>query len=167
MKNIVRMIKLYVTDRERYNEHKEYSKLQKDVRRKLKKAAKEFCPWSGFYIHEVNTIMINFYRAVYSKGLCCWTESARTGALNESLETAVAAADMLSFIDEAEMPDVIAIAKKDGVAFYKHAKAFASEFSFDLENEFNLYAAAYDYLCTKFTKQFYNTIGEHIWDWCD
>ena len=71
------IIKLYFTDRSYYEQRKRYLKLQKAVRKKLKNQIKSFCPWSGYYLHEMIKTMLEFYHKTYLAGDCCWSEEER------------------------------------------------------------------------------------------
>jgi hypothetical protein len=88
-----RGLKLYFTDRPYYKQWKPYMKRQKAVRKELKKQAKEFCPWSGYYMHKMIVTMLEFYYKTYEAKDCCWSESAWNGKVAESLKRALDAAD--------------------------------------------------------------------------
>jgi hypothetical protein len=60
-----RTLKLYFTNRPYYEQWKRYKKLQKTMRKKLVQQAKEFCPWSGAYLHDMVKTMLEFYYETY------------------------------------------------------------------------------------------------------
>lgn len=166
-----RRIKLWVTDRPYYKQWKRYVKRQDAVRKKLKKQAKEFCPWSGYYMHEMIKTMLDFYHETYRAGDCCWSESARIGKKAESLQQAVDAAEALDEIDNLDYAELTALAKKDGVAFTNFVNKCKEQFDTDIlagpHGNTLLGDIAYTYLEKKYTKKIYNTIGNHIWEWYD
>ena len=162
-----RGIKLYFTDRNYYYQRKHYMARQKAVRKELKKQAKEFCPWSGYYMHKMIVTMLEFYHKTYEAKDCCWTEAACNGKVAESLKQAVDAATNLDWIDDFDQAKLIRIAKEDGIAFYNYLKQYEEKVGFDVNSEALLSGVAYTYLEEKYTKALYNIIGEHIWEWCD
>lgn len=160
-------IKLWFTDRNYYHQRKRFMKKQKAVRKELKKQAKEFCPWSGYYMHKMICTMLNFYHQVYEDKDCCWSESACEGKVARSLKEAVDAATNLDWIDDLDEDQLISVARKDGVAFYNFLKQYEEKVGFNVETKSLLSGVAYSYLEKKYTRKLYNTIGEHIWEWMD
>ena len=162
-----RLIKLYFTDRPYYEQRKRYMKRQKAFRKELKKQAKEFCPWSGYYMHKMIVTMLQFYHKTYEAQDCCWSESARTGKIAASLKEALDEAENLEWFEGLEYAELINIAKRDGVDFYNYLKSYEEKVGFDVTSEALLSGVAYSYLEEKYTKAMYKIIGEHIWEWCD
>ena len=167
MKRLFNSIKLYFTDRSYYEQRKRYMKRQKAVRKELKKQVNEFCPWSGYYMHKMIITMLEFYHKTYEAKDCCWSESAWTGKVAESLKSAIEVANELDNIDDLEYEELINIAQKDGVTFTDFVKQYEEQVGFKVENTLLLSGVAYSYLDKKYTKALYNIIGEHIWEWCD
>lgn len=160
-------IKLWFTDRNYYYQRKRYMARQRAVRKELKKQVKEFCPWSGYYMHKMICTMLEFYHKTYEAKDCCWSESAHEGKVAESLKEALDAAANIDWIDDLDYAELINVAKKDGVAFYNYVKRYEEKVGFDVTSEALLSGVAYTYLEEKYTKALYNVIGEHIWEWCD
>ena len=167
MFRIFRGLKLYFTDRPYYVQWKRYMKRQKGFRKQLIKQAKEFCPWSGWYMNEMIKTMLNFYYKTYESQDCCWSESARTGKITESLKAAIDEAKNLEWLEDLDHAELINVAKRDGVDFYNFLKSYEEKVGYDITNEALLSGVAYSYLEEKYTKAMYNIIGEHIWEWCD
>lgn len=140
---------------------------QKAVRKNLRKQIKEFSPWSGYYMHQMICTMLKFFYDTYEAKDCCWSESACNGKVAESLKEAVDAATNLDLIDDLSEDELIKVARKDGVAFYNFLKRHEKEVGFSLDSKALLGGVAYNYLEKKYTKAIYNSIGEHIWEWCD
>jgi hypothetical protein len=162
-----RGIKLYFTDRPYYEQWKRYMTRQKAVRKKLKKQVKEFCPWSGYYMHEMIVTMLEFYYKTYEAKDCCWSESAWTGKVAESLKEALDAATKLDQIDDFEYAELIKIARDDGATFSSYLRQYEEEIGYLMDSEALLSGVAYKYLEEKYTRAMYTTIGKHIWEWCD
>lgn len=165
-----RTIKLYFTDRSYYEQRKRYIKRQKAARKKLKTAAKTFCPWSGSYMHDIIKIMLDFYHATYLAGDCCWSEEGRIEEIATSLGVAVHWANKLEKVDELEDDALINIARNDK-AFDTYLTAWKAKVGHSIADTNNqdalLASLAQEYLTEKYTKSMYKIIGEHIWDWCD
>ena len=165
-----RGIKLWFTNRPYYEQRKRYMKLQKTFRKKLKKQAKEFCPWSGYYMNEMTKTMLNFYYETYLAGDCCWSEDTRRLNIANSIAKAVHHAEALDALDDWDYTELIAEARNDP-AFSIRVAAFEKEIGKAISDcdhsEALLAGVAYDFLEEKYTKTLYNTIGEHIWEWCD
>ena len=66
-----------------------------------------------------------------------------------------------------EYDELIAVAKKDGIAFTKYVKKQEEKVGFKFDSDALLSGIAYSYLERKYTKAMYNLIGEHIWEWMD
>ncbi len=160
-------IKLWFTDRNYYCQRKRYMARQKAVRKELKKQVKEFCPWSGYYMHKMICTMLEFYLKTYEAKDCCWSESAHSGKVAESLKEAVDAATNLDWIDDLDEDELIKVARKDGIAFYNFLKKYEEKVGFNIEKKALLSGVAYSYLEKKYTKALYSIIGEHIWEWMD
>lgn len=160
-------IKLWFTDRNYYYQRKRYMALQKAVRKKLKKQAKEFCPWSGYYMHKMICTMLEFYHKTYEAKDCCWSESAWNGKVAASLKEALDAAEALDRLDDIEYAELTDIAKKDGKAFEYYIKQYEEKVGYLMDSESLLSGVAYNYLEKKYTTALYNIIGNHIWEWMD
>ena len=124
MTNPIKLIKLYFTERDYYEQRKRYMKLQKKYRKELKKQAKEFCPWSGYYMHKMITTMLEFYFKTYEAHDCCWSESAWNDTVAESLKRALDVAEELDRLDDLEYAELTDVAKKDGKAFEDYLKQY-------------------------------------------
>lgn len=162
-----RAIKLWFTDRNYYYQRKRYMKLQKTYRNEMKKQAKDFCPWSGYYMHKMITTMLEFYFKTYEAHDCCWSESAWNGTVAESLKKAIDTAEELDRLDDLEYAELIDIAKKDGKAFEDYIKQYEEKVGYLMDSDALLSGVAYSYLEKKYTTALYNIIGEHIWEWMD
>jgi len=162
-----RGLKLYFTDRPYYKQWKPYMKRQKAVRKELKKQAKEFCPWSGYYMHKMIVTMLEFYYKTYEAKDCCWSESAWNGKVAETIKPAIDAAKDLDSIEDLEPEELIVIAQKDGAAFTDFVKQYEEKVEFKIESIALLGGVAYSYLEKKYTTTLYNIIGNHIWEWMD
>lgn len=160
-------VKLFFTNKPRYNEHKRYMKLQKEYRKQLKKLAKEFCPWSGYYMHKMILTMLEFYYKTYEAKDCCWSESACTGKVAASLKKALDYADKLDALDDTELTELYALAQKDP-SFDRWVDKRLKSYNWDAEpKESTRQYLAYSYLEEKYTKAMYDIIGKHIWEWMD
>jgi hypothetical protein len=164
---MLRGIKLWFTDRNYYHQRKRFMRRQKAARKELKKQINDFCPWSGYYLHKMICTMLEFYYKTYEAKDCCWSESACTGKVAESLKQAIDAATELDRIDDLDHDKLITVAKRDGIAFYNYLKQYEEKVGFNIDKEALLSGVAYNYLEEKYTKALYNIIGEHIWEWCD
>lgn len=164
---IFKSIKLWFTDRNYYYQRKRFMKLQKEYRKKLAKQAKEFCPWSGYYLHQMIVTMLEFYYKTYEAKDCCWSESAWNGKVAASLKEAVDLADKLDKLDDYTNVELIEIAKKDDVLFSDYLKQYEDKVSYLMNSEALLGGVAYSYLEKKYTTALYNIIGKHIWEWMD
>lgn len=164
---MLKQIKLYFTNKPYYEQRKRYMARRNAVRKELKKQAKEFCPWSGYYMHEMIVTMLEFYYKIYEAHDCCWSESAWSGKVAASLKEALDMAAELDKIDDYEYAELIEIAKKDDVLFADYLKQYEDKVGYLMDSEALLSGVAYNYLEKKYTKALYNIIGEHIWEWCD
>lgn len=160
-------IKLFFTDRERYEARKRYLNRQRAVRNELKKKAKDFCPWSGWYMHDMILTMLKFYHEVYEAKDCCWSESAWNGKVAASLKEALDMAAKLDQIDDFEYTELIKIAREDGEAFSQYVKQYEEKVGYLMDSEALFGGVAYNYLEKKYTTALYNIIGNHIWEWMD
>lgn len=167
-----RMIKLYFTDKPLYEQRKRYSKLQKEYRNKLKKQAKEFRPWSGWYMHEMIKTMLEFYYKTYAAGDCCYRDDVSREEIADCLAAAKQWADELDKLEELEDDELLNIVQTD------YANLF-SEYIIDWEEktDFKIFESnhkdvllsslALEFLTEKYTQALYSIIGKHIWEWCD
>lgn len=162
-----RGLKLYFTDRSYYKQWKPYMTRQKAVRKELKKQAKEFCPWSGYYMHKMIVTMLEFYYKTYDAKDCCWSESAWNGTVAASLKEALDVAVELDRLDDYEYAELIEIAKKDDALFADYLKQYEDKVGYLMDSEALLSGVAYSYLEKKYTTTLYNIIGNHIWEWMD
>ena len=165
-----RGLKLYFTDKPYYEQRKRYMKLQKKYREELKKQAKDFCPWSGYYMHKMMTTMLDFYYETYLAGDCCWSEDTRRMNIANSIAEAVHYSEVLDKLDEWNYPKIIADAQQY-TAFSDKVAAFENEIGKSItdceHSEALLAGVAYDFLEEKYTTELYSIIGKHIWEWCD
>ena len=167
IKRFFRDIKLRFTDKPYHKQWKRYMKRQKAFRKELKKQAKEFCPWSGYYMHKMITTMLEFYYKTYEAKDCCWSESTWNGKVAASLKEALDAADELDRLDDLEYAELIDIAKKDGALFEDYLKQYENKVGYLMNSEALLSGVAEAYLEKKYTTTLYNIIGEHILEWMD
>ena len=162
-----RAIKLWFTNRDYYYQRKRYLKLQKEYRNKLKKQIKEFCPWSGWYMHEMIKTMLEFYEKTYSAGDCCWSEETRTQKIAGQIKEALKYADKLEKLDDMECSAMIPLAEEYADEFEAYCAEVDSRVdcgSYSLKYRGYI---AYEFLEKKYTETLYNIIGKHIWEWCD
>lgn len=164
---LFKLIKMYFKDREYYEQRKRFMKRQKAFRKEMIKQAKEFCPWSGYYMHKMVTTMLEFYYATYEAKDCCWSESAWNGTVAESLKGALDTVAELDKVDDLDRVELIETAKKDGKAFEDYVKQYEEKVSYLIDSEALLSGVAYSYLEKKYTIALYNIIGNHIWEWID
>jgi hypothetical protein len=167
MTNPFKIIKLYFTERDYYEQRKRYMKRQKAFRKEMVKQSKEFCPWSGYYMHKMIVTMLEFYYKTYEAKDCCWSESAWNGTVAESLKRALDAAEELDRLDDLEYAELTNIARKDGKAFEDYVKQYEEKVGYLMSSDALLSGVAYSYLEKKYTTALYNIIGEHIWEWMD
>ena len=162
-----RGIKLYFTDRDYYNQRKRYLMLQKAARKQLKKLAKEFCPWSGYYMHEMVRAMLEFYAITYRNGDCCWGEETRVQKIANQVEKALSYASFLDAIEEMESEELLNLAQKEQ-GFEKWLLKWKNKTGCDFDGKPALLSGlAHEYFEEKYTKALYDYIGKHIWEWCD
>lgn len=159
-------IKLFFTDRKRYDARRRYIKRQKAARKELKKKSKEFCPWSGWYFHDMVLAMLRFYHATYEAGDCCWSEECRVKQRAKSLKQVLECADKLNAIDEAELSDLVSEAEAFS-DFAAYCTKLAAKFDDEELSENMKGFAAYEFLEKKYTSMMYGLIGEHVWEWND
>ncbi len=161
-------LKLYFTDRPRYEQHKRYLKCQRYARKRLKKLAKEFCPWSGYYMHEMIKTMLEFYYTVYDAKDWCWSVDDRLEGIATSLKQALDYSDKLDAIDDMECSDLLVIAEE-----FDDFSDFCTKIASDMGTTFEKLSEdirgylAFEFLEKKYTSLMYNTIGENIWRWSD
>lgn len=165
-----RTIKLYFTDRSKYEQIKRYIKRQKSARKLLKKLAKNFSPWSGHYMHEIVVAMLNFYHYTYLLGDNCYSEEVRLEEIATTLGVACDLADKIDSLDALEDEELLSIAQEDE-DFISYVADWEKKVELCLaesSNEAALKASlALEFLIAKYTKNIYNIIGEHIWEWYD
>ena len=170
MKRLFNGIKLFFTNKPYYKQWKRYMKLQNKYRKELKKQAKEFCPWSGWYMNEMIKTMLNFYHETYLAGDCCWSEESRRLNIANNIAKAVHYAEALDKLDDWNYPELIAEAQQYPV-FSTRVAQFEAEIKHPIaestHSEALLAGVAYDFLEEKYTRAMYKTLGEHIWEWCD
>ena len=162
-----RGLKLWFTDRNYYYQRKRYMKRQRAFRKEMIKQAKGFCPWSGYYMHKMITTMLKFYYDTYEAKDCCWSESAWSGKIEESLKKALDAAAELDKLDDLGYAELVEVVNKDGKAFEDYKKQYEEKVGYLMDSEALLSGVAYSYLEKKYTTAMYNIIGNHIWEWCD
>lgn len=158
-------LKLYFTNRTRYNQWRRYKKIQKAYRKKLIKQAKEFCPWSGWYMHKMTTTMLEFYHKTYTAGDLCYSEESRIKKIANQTEKALEFAYNLDTYEDLPEEELVAIAEKEP-GFKKYLEKWEKKFG-TKANPKLIYGIAYDYFEKKYTTGVYNIIGKHIWEWCD
>jgi hypothetical protein len=161
-----RTIKLWFTDRDYYYQRKRYMKLQKEYRKKLIKQAKEFCPWSGWYLNEMVKIMLEFYNKTYAAGDCCWSEKCRVQRIAAETEKALQSAVDLDTYEDLDNSELIKLAESEP-GFIKFKEAYEKKMGSKIENNWILYGVACDYYEKKYTTALYTNIGKHVWGWCD
>ena len=170
MKHLFNGIKLYFTDRPYYEQWKRYTKLQKRVRKAMKLQAKDFCPWSGWYMNEMVKLMLKFYTETYEAGDCCWRETESRLEIAKFMRQALDYAEKLEIIEDLDYIELIEIAKQDK-AFDKYIADWEKQVNATIDDsnhkEALLGGLADDYLTDKYTKAMYKIIGEHLWEWCD
>lgn len=159
-------IKLWFTDRDYYHQRKRYLKLQRNVRHKLRKQLSEFCPWSGYYMHEMIKIMLEFYHAVYQAKDCCWSESARLGKIEKSLAETLQYFELLEQIDEVDAESELLPRAEAEPDFKAYLQEWSKENDMQVTDVMRPYLA-YSFLEKIYTERLYNSIGKHIWEWCD
>lgn len=161
-------LKLYFTDKARYEQRERYLKRQKVARKKLKKLAKNFCPWSGYYMHEIIVAMLEFYYSTYEAKDCCWSVDDRLEDIAVSLKQALDYSDKLEAIDDMECSELLVIAEE-----FDDFSDFCVKMASDMGKTFEKLSAdirgymAYEFLEKKYTSLMYNIIGENIWRWSD
>ena len=160
-------IKLYFTNRSYYEQQKRYLKRQKAVRKTLKKLAKNFCPWSGYYMHEMIKTMLEFYHETYEARDCCWgDEETEIKPITNSLSMALYWATELDNIDNFTDEELLKIIN-NSTAFEKYVSTWEAKADRKADNNKLKAALAYEFLTEKYTRAMYNVIGKHIWEWRD
>ena len=160
-------IKLYFTDRQRFEERRRYMKLQKEYRKKLRKLTKDFCPWSGYYMHEMIKTMLEFYEKTYSAGDCCWSEETRVQKIANQLKEALDYAEDLDVLDDLQCSDMVPLAEEYHDEFEAYCAEVDSRVDYEGYSLKHKGYIAYEFLEKKYTSELYNIIGKHIWEWCD
>ena len=161
-----RVIKLWFTDRNYYYQRKHYMKLQKEYRKKLKKQANEFCPWSGWYLNEMVKTMLEFYHKAYTAGDCCWSEKCRLQQVANQTGKALQAAQNLDTYEDLDTDELIKLAEAEP-GFRKFKEAWENKTGTKAENRMLLYSVVWKYYEKKYTTALYDIIGKHIWGWYD
>lgn len=152
--------------KQNYEQRKRYKKRLKNVRKKLKKQATEFRPWSGWYMHEMIKTMLEFYHETYLAKYCCWSEEGILEEIATSLGVALHWANELDRLDGLEDKELLEITK-NSVAFEKYVTDWENKVGHKADNTQMLAGLAMSFLTEKYTKAMYKIIGEHIWEWCD
>lgn len=160
-----KILKLYFTNRSYYNQRKRYKKLQKEYRKKLMKQAKEFCPWSGWYMHAMMKTMLEFYYKTYEAGNCCWSVEERIKKIAAQTKKALDYAHDLDTYEDLGEEELLAIAEKE-YGFKKYVEKWEKKTGTKANSKL-MYGIAFDYYEKKYTEALYNIIGKHIWEWCD
>lgn len=163
---LFRGLKLWFTNRPYYEQWKRYMKRQDAVRKKLKKQVDEFCPWSGYYMHDMIKTMLEFYRETYAAKDCCWSESARLGKIEKSLAETLQYFDLLEKIDEADTDSELLPIAEAEPGFEDYLKTWSEDHDLEVTDKTRPYLA-YSFLEKIYTERLYNNIGKHIWEWCD
>ncbi len=158
-------ISFWFTDRPKYKQWKRYKKRQKSYRRKLVKQAKEFCPWSGWYMHEMMKTMLEFYNKTYEAGDCCWSAEERVKKIAAQTKRALDYAQDLDTYEDLDEEELIAIAEKE-YGFRKYLEKWEKKTG-TKANPKLMHGIACDYFEKKYTEGLYNIVGKHIWEWCD
>lgn len=159
-------IKLWFTDRDYYYQRKRYMKLQKEYRKKLIKQAKEFCPWSGWYLNEMVKTMLEFYNKTYVAGDCCWSEKCRVQRIAAETEKALKHAQDLDTYEDLDTNELLARAEAEP-GFVKYLEKWRKKLDTKTEDRRLLYGVACSYYEAKYTTALYDQIGKHVWGWCD
>ena len=134
MKHLFDGVKLYFTDKPYYDQWKRYTKLQKRARTAMKKQIKDFCPWSGYYMNEMVKVMLKFYKETYEAGDCCWRETESRLKIADSLKQTYDYAEKLELIEDMEEAELIALAKKDKIAFVNYVKTWEAKVDLKIED---------------------------------
>ena len=159
-------LKLFLTNKPYYKQWRYYTKCRKTVQKKLKQKIKYFCPWSGYYIHEIVKIMIDFYHEIYSSHSCCWSEDERIEKIASSLTKVKSYIEKLEELDDLELEEILNTASCFS-DFNSYVAKYAEKCGFEEVPENIKPYLAYDFLEKKYTTSIYNLIGENIWEWCD
>ena len=163
--------RLFFTDINNYKDYIAYKKIEKKFKNKMKKLLADFHPWSGWYMHEVITTMLTFYRDVYDSKHCVYAADEWRLPIVAQLKEACDYATNLEYLETMEQEELISIAEKDGVAFRNYVLKFSNDSDVDikqLKEKSAFYSGlAYEYLSKKYTRKMYEILGNHIWDWCD
>lgn len=165
IKRLFTSIKLRFTEKPYHKQWKRYMKRQKVFRKELVKQAKEFCPWSGYYLHKMITTMLEFYHKTYAAGDCCWSEENRVKKIASQLEKALQYANDLDTYEDLDEEELLAIADKEP-GFKKYVEKWEKKTGTKANPQL-MYGIAWDYFEKKYTKAMYDEIGKHIWEWCD
>ena len=162
-----RELKLYFTDRPKYKQWKRYKKRQKAFRKKLIKQAKEFCPWSGWYMNEMVKTMLEFYNKTYEAGDCCFSSEERVRRIAAQTKKALDFAQDLGTYEDLEKEELLALAEKE-YGIKKYLEKWEKKTGLNTNEKLELlYGVACDYFEKKYTTGLYDIIGKHIWEWCD
>jgi oligoendopeptidase F len=162
---LFKLIKMYFKERDYYEQRKRYMKLQKAFRKEMVKQSKEFCPWSGWYMHKMIVTMLEFYHKTYAAGDCCWSAYDRVKKKASQLEKTLQYAKALDTYEDMEEAELLAIADKEP-GFKKYVEKWEKKTG-TKANPKLMYGIAWDYFEKKYTEGMYTEIGKHIWEWCD
>ena len=161
-----RGLKLWLTNRPYYKQWKRYMKRQDTVRKKLKKQVKEFCPWTGYYLHDMIKTMLEFYHDVYSTRDCCWSEPSRLEKIEKSLAETLQYFDLLEKIDDVDADSELLPIAEAEPEFEDYLKTWTEENGMKVTDTVKP-CFAYSFLEKIYTERLYNSIGKHIWEWYD
>ena len=168
------MLKLFFTNNKKYKELRRYKKRQRKYRRKLIQLSKKFAPWSGYYMHEMITVMVEFFYKTYLCGDCIYSENERRLDIVKEQEEVRQYAITLESIEEMSEDELLAQAQIDGEIFNSYVvkmlqKCYPESYEqIEGDKKARLTAAyAYSYLVDKYTKAFYESLGKYIWGWSD
>ena len=168
------MLKLFFTNNSKYNELRRYEKRQRKYRRQLIRLSKKFAPWSGYYMHEMITVMLEFFYKTYLCGDCIYSENARRLDIVKEQEEVRQYALTLEALEEMSEEQLLAKAQTDGQLFNTYVtqmlqKCYPESYAqIAGDKKARLTAAyAYSYLVDKYTRSFYESLGKYIWGWSD
>lgn len=160
-------LRVYLTNREYNKQLRRYKKRKKTFRKAMTKQLKEFCPWSGWYMHKMITTMLEFYNETYEAGDCCFSCDERVRRIAAQTKRALDYAHNLDAYEDLEEEELIAMAEKEP-GFKKYVEKYEKKLDIDTSKKQDLlYGVAWDYFEKKYTSGMYAEIGKHIWEWCD
>jgi hypothetical protein len=110
--------------------------------------------------------MLEFYHDVYSAKDCCWSESARLGKIEESLAETLQYFDFLEQIEEVDAESELLPRAEAEAGFKTYLQEWSKKNDMQVTDVMRPYLA-YSFLEKIYTERLYNSIGKHIWEWCD